>query len=66
MEYTKQSPKCSSNNVIPIGLIGAIKVNRYICRTCRFCEGGIDTKHLNALCKKPFELYIIEKADCQS
>jgi len=68
MKYTKRCPKCNSNdiyrveavvgqtygagNIIPTGLIGTIKVNRYVCGQCGHCEEWIDQNELNTLRKK--------------
>lgn len=68
MKYTRKCPKCgrteiykveavvgngyASGNVIPTGLIGTIKVNRYVCGTCGFCEEWIDTNNLNTIRRK--------------
>lgn len=68
MKNTKRCPKCSSHdvyrveavvghtygagNVIPTGLMGTIKVNRYVCGTCGFCEEWIDQRELPTLRRK--------------
>lgn len=68
MKHTRRCPKCGSNeiyrveavvgngygsgNVIPTGLLGVIKVNRYVCGNCGFCEEWIDEKEVNALKRK--------------
>ena len=68
MKYNRRCPKCSSNeiyhveavvghaygagNVIPTGLLGTIKVNRYVCGQCGFCEEWIEQHELPTLKRK--------------
>lgn len=68
MKNTKRCPKCGSyeiykveavvghtygaGNVIPTGLLGTIKVNRYVCGTCGFCEEWIERNELATLKRK--------------
>ncbi len=68
MKNTKRCPKCSSNeiyrveavvgngygsgNVIPTGLVGTIKVNRYICGKCGYAEEWVEGDDLNKLKRK--------------
>ena len=68
MKHTRNCPKCRSNeiyrveavvgngyssgNVIPTGLLSVIKVNRYVCGRCGFCEEWIDEKKIPTLRRK--------------
>lgn len=62
MKNTKICPKCGSNDIVRFdGTVGgygagnniyisafrAVKVNRYICCTCGFCEEWIDREELS-------------------
>lgn len=68
MKYTRKCPNCGSTeiyrveavvgngygsgNVIPTGLLGTIKVNRYICGNCGKCSEWIEGKDLDTLKRK--------------
>ncbi len=68
MKRTRICPKCQSNeiyrvpavvgegygsgNVIPTGIIGVIKVHRYVCGRCGYVEQWIDESDLSKLKKK--------------
>lgn len=68
MKYRKVCPKCGNNeiyrleavvghtygagNVIPTGLLGTIKVNRYVCGRCGHCEEWIEGADLETLRRK--------------
>ena len=65
MKYTRKCPKCGgteiyyvkaivgngygSGNVIPTGLLGTIKVNRYICVRCWYAEEWVEGSDLEKL-----------------
>lgn len=68
MKHTKTCPKCGgkeiyrveavvghtygAGNVIPTGLIGTIKVNRYVCGRCGHCEEYIEGNDMATLRRK--------------
>lgn len=68
MKYSRRCPKCGSTeiyrveavvgngygsgNVIPTGLLGTIKVNRYVCGQCGHAEEWIEGKDLETLKRK--------------
>lgn len=52
IELISMDDAYGAGNVIPTGLMGTIKVNRYVCGTCGFCEEWIDQKELPTLKRK--------------